>query len=635
MFRPMNHKLLSWSTRPLRRTTGAITGLLVLSAGWAFAAPPASAAGSSIPYLYGSLPAVGGAAKTGGTVTFGQINGQTPNWILPMTPAADSSVYNQYEFENLLFEPLEWGTVGTVPTINPQVSLLAGMPKYTDGGKTVTFSVKKGQRWSDGKPVDANDVIFWLDLLKAAIKESPANLGNYTPGFLPDDLKSIKATGKYTVQLGLTRSYNPGFFTNSELGLITPIPSTVWNVASANGPHLDFTKPANAKKIYDYLNKASKSLGTYATNPLWKDVDGPFTLTSFTPSTDAFTMVPNKKFSGPVPKIAQLKFETFTTNQAAFNQLLDGNIDVAPVDPSSLPQVSRIKGKYSVYGLPDFGFQGAFYNFKDKTGDWGNVISQTYMRQVFASLEDQSGDVEGLFKTAAVPDYGPLAAAPRSPYTPANATKAPYPYSTASAAKILKAHGWKVVPNGSTTCVKPGTGPGECGANIPAGTKIAPNLFYTNQPNYIGQVAQALAESAKQVGINVRLTSKTFNFLVQNYSVAAAPANNNKWAINDFGGFSLGDYPTTNNIFNTKGSFNFGGWNDPEANKLINNSVYGSDPEAVTKEAQYLTEQQPALFDPAPDFIYAVSKDLSATNVGAFSGLTQFQPLPQDWYFKK
>lgn len=609
--------------------------MLVLSSTWAFAGPPApaSAASSSIPDLYGGLPAAGGTAKPGGTVTVGQIAGTVPNWIFPVIPAANTSVYNADLFEDLLFEPLEWGTVGTVPEINPKVSLLAGTPKYTNGGKTVTFSVKSGQKWSDGKPVDANDVIFFVDLLRASIKESAANFGNYTKGFVPDDVKSIKAVGPDTVQMNLTRSYNPTFFTESELGLITPLPSTVWNVASAGGPHLDFTKPANAKKIYDYLDKASKTLATYATNPLWKTVDGPFTLTAFTPASGAFTMVPNKKFSGAVPKIGALKYETFTNFQAEFNQLLAGNLTVGSVDFSNLPEVNRIEGKYNVFGLPDFGFQAAFYNFKDKTGSFGAEVSQTYMRQVFAQLEDQPAYVKGFLKSAGVPDYGPIGVAPESPFAPKDATTAPFPYSTAKAAAKLKAHGWKVVANGTTTCAKPGTGAGECGAGIPAGAKISPAEFYANNPPVIGQEAQAFAEAAKQVGINVRLQSKTFNFLVSNYSVAAAPANNNKWDINDFGGFSVGDYPTTLNIFNTTGSFNFGGWNDKKADQLINDSVYSSDPKAVTKEAEYLTDQQPAFFDPATDYIYATLKNLSATDVGALSGMTQFQPLPQDWFF--
>jgi peptide/nickel transport system substrate-binding protein len=38
------------------------------------------------------------------------------------------------------------------------------------------------------------------------------------------------------------------------------------------------------------------------------------------------------------------------------------------------------------------------------------------------------------------------------------------------------------VPNGTDTCAKPGTGPGQCGAGIPAGTKLAFNLIYNIFP---------------------------------------------------------------------------------------------------------------------------------------------------------
>jgi peptide/nickel transport system substrate-binding protein len=622
--------------RRTKRLTASVIAVLIVALCWTLGGTPmATASSSSIPDLYGALPPVGGSAKDGGTVTFGQINGQSPNYIFPITLAADSSVYNAYEFQNYFFEPLYWGTQGTVPSLNPQVGL-GGTPTYTNGGKTVTFSVKQGYKWSNGAAVDANDVIFFIDLLKAAVKESAANFGNYTPGFLPDNVLSAKATSKYTVQLDLTKAYNKSFFSDNELSLIIPLPSTAWDVDAAGGAPLDYTKPADAKLIYDYLAKAAKSLSTYGTNPLWKDVDGPFKLTSYTAATGAFTAVPNKTYGGPVkPKFAELKTETFTTTQAEFNQLIANNLTVGQVDASSLPEVSRIKSNYSVFGLPDFGFQAGFYNLKDKTGDWGKVISQAYVRQVFAEIEDQPAYVKGLFKDAAVPDYGPVGVAPVSPYAPSNAKSAPYPYSISGAAKVLTSHGWKVVPNGTTTCVKPGTGAGECGAGIPAGTAIAPSMFYDNSPPYFAEQAQALAAAAKEVGINMQLTSKTFSFLVQNYSDAAAASNDNKWGINDFGGFSVADYPTTHNIFNTGGSFNFGGYSDPKADTLINDAVYGNQANAVTAEASYLTEQQPALFTPAPDFIYAVSTKLSATTVDSFSGLTQFHPVPQDWFFKQ
>ena len=46
------------------------------------------------------------------------------------------------------------------------------------------------------------------------------------------------------------------------------------------------------------------------------------------------------------------------------------------------------------------------------------------------------------------------------------------------AQQLLTANGWKVVPGGTTTCVKPGTGAGECGAGISKGEGISFNLDY-------------------------------------------------------------------------------------------------------------------------------------------------------------
>jgi peptide/nickel transport system substrate-binding protein len=614
--------------------TRVAAAVALLGAGWLTGITHASASSSSLPGLYGSLPPTGGAAKSGGVLTVGQVAGSTPTYIFPITPAAQTSVYTD-NLEYPLYPPLYWPTTGSEPKIDETYSL-AQLPVYSDGGKTVTISMKQGYKWSNGAPVDANDVVFFLDLLKAAVKESAANFGNYTPGFLPDNLVSSTATSKYTVQLKLTKAYNPGYFTNDQLqSEVTPLPSTAWDVDATGGPKVDYTQPANAKLIYNYLAAQAKKLTTYATNPLWQDIDGPLKLTSYTPATGAFTMVPNPTYGGPVKaKYATIKYETFTSFEALFNQLVSGTLDIGQVDFSVLPQVSRITSKYSVFGYPEFGFNAAFYNFKDKTGDWNNVIAQTYIRQVFSQLQDQPGIVKGLLKGAGGPVYGPVPSIPVSPFTPSNAKTAPWPYSVSGAAKVLTAHGWKVVPNGKTTCAKPGTGAGECGAGIPAGTAIAPNLFYANTPPVTGQEAEALAAAAKGVGINISLISKTFNFILSNYSVVSSPANNDKWAIEDFGGFTNDAYPTTNDLFNTGGSFNQGGYSSAEANKLINTSVYGTKQSAVTAEASYLTNQQPALFGPATDYIWAISKSVSATDADAFESLTQLFPTPQAWYFK-
>jgi len=98
-----------------------------------------------------------------------------------------------------------------------------------------------------------------------------------------------------------------------------------------------------------------------------------------------------------------------------------------------------------------------------------------------------------------------------------------------------------------------------------------------------------------------------------------------------------GDYTNDNSIlvgtiFNTTGSYNIGSYNSPEANKLINASVFSADPSAVKTEASYLTANLPALFQADADHVYAWKTNLSGPQA-SFWELPQFSLNPELWYF--
>jgi peptide/nickel transport system substrate-binding protein len=228
---------------------------------------------------------------------------------------------------------------------------------------------------------------------------------------------------------------------------------------------------------------------------------------------------------------------------------------------------------------------------------------------------------------------GPVPAIPQSPFAPANATKPVYPFSISAAKSLLAAHGWKIISN-TQTCESPGTGSTQCGAGIPKGTKLAFTLYFNNGSPAITAETTAFASDAKSAGIPVTLVGKSFNYILQNFYDAAAPANVDKWAMEDFGGFTIGAYPTTNTIFNTGGTFNIGDYSDPTADKLINASVYGSNQSAVKAEASYLATNLPAFFQPNASHVYAWKTNLSGPQA-SFWELTQFSMSPEEWYFSK
>jgi peptide/nickel transport system substrate-binding protein len=401
---------------------------------------------------------------------------------------------------------------------------------------------------------------------------------------------------------------------------------------------VDFTNPGNAKKIYDFLAAQSKNLKTYASNPLWQVVDGPYKLTSFNTTSNDWSMVPNTKYSGPTGKVVpNVETTYYASSQAAFNALKSNSATVGYIPMDDVPQAASLKSNYSVFGYPSLGFHAIFYNFKDTTGSFDKIIGQLYIRQALAELNSQQGIIKSVYHGAGAPQQGPLGKYPATQYTPANPN--PYPYSTANAVSLLKSHGWTVVPNGQTTCAKPGSGANECGAGIPAGAKLSWNMPYAAENSTSVQMATAFASEAKAAGINITLKSDSFENIISNDNDVSAPKNDSKWAMELFGGENFTNpYVTSFGLFNSAGSGNLGGYSDPKADSLINASVEGTDPAALTAESTYITQQQPVLFEPAEDYataggLMAISKQISG-DPESFSAYTQNMLLPEFWYFK-
>jgi peptide/nickel transport system substrate-binding protein len=588
---------------------------------------------------YGSVPAASGTPHAG-TVTVAWPPNDAPDYIFPVTPGADYSVFTIDGFQYQMWKPLYFTTNGVSPEIVPSMSI-ANPPVWTDGDTKVTISLKSNWKWSDGTPVTSRDVLFWYDEMKAAVTESAANWGGYSPGLgIPDQIASVVTPNASTVVFTYKKAVNPNWAIDDQIAGIQPMPAQAWARASASGPLLNFTVPANATKIYNFLNAAAKTESTYASNSLWQTVDGPYKLTSFSTLNGAFTMKPNLAYSGPHASIwPSLKSVPFTSDFAELNAVKAKSVDVGYVPLSDLKQISSVEANgYRAFGYPTFGFDYIAYNFKDTTGDFDNIISQLYIRQALAHLEDEPGYLKAFMGGAGGLSYGPVPPLPKSAYAPADATTDPYPYSLSAATGLLSSHGWTVVAGGTDTCARPGTASDECGAGIPKGTALSWPLAYTTSPTSIGQEDQALASEASRAGIQIHLVSSNFNSLIENDNDVSSPKNDNKWAMNDFGGFASPPYPTTFGIFNITAGINVGGYTNPTANSLIEASLSSTNPDAVKAEASYLTMQQPGLFQPNPDAgmnascVIVYTKGLSGQPT-AFEDLTQFLLTPEFWYF--
>jgi peptide/nickel transport system substrate-binding protein len=440
------------------------------------------------------------------------------------------------------------------------------------------------------------------------------------------------------VVLRLRHAVNPSWFTTDQLqdvgAGVYPLPSSDWNVASAQGEHISdwATNPADALKIYRYLQSEGVDKPAFVSNPLWKVVDGPFRLKYFNASNGGYDLVPNAAYSlRPKARASNISVLTFSGPAAMLKALEAGRLQISSLDPSTqLGAIRKLRRDgVSVFGGPGWGWFGGVINFKDTTDDFDKVIGQPYMRGVLAELVDQVSIIKRVYHGWAVPAYGPAPTTPRSPYVAATATRASWPYDPAKAVATLRAHGWHVIPGGQTTCQRAGTAVNECGAGIPAGTPI--RFVWANVSSSISPVgareSRIFANDARRAaGIDVSFVTGSFSFLTAEYNDQNPAAGQyvDDWGVNNYGGALTDFYPTQQGLLGGGGSLNLGAYSDATAERMMRASVASPSAKAIDSEVSYLGRTYPVLYMPDQDWIVAVSHSVGGP-ADAFRAMTQQQ----------
>jgi len=450
-------------------------------------------------------------AAPSGTVSFAQQPGNAPTYIFPLYDGAESGNNNITYLQPLMWRPLYWfgHATSTAPTINYPLSL-ANRPTFSNGGRTVTVTLKS-YRWSDGRPVTTRDVQLFVNLLLADKAKSVA----YAPGDWMDHVVKVSYPTATRFTMTLNRTYGPAYFLGNILSVITPIPQHVWDKTSTTGAVGNYDRTTKgAVATYTYLDAQSKLLTTWDTNPLWQVVDGPFHLQTgdgFDASTGLVILDANRAYSGPVkPKIARLEELPFTSETAELDSLLAGRVSYGYLPVTDLNLKARLAHQgFRIASWLSWGFSSMGITFANRTV--GAVLGQLYFRQAMQHLINQPLFVKRIYKGYAVPVYGPIPQEPANPYVSRFVRNNPFPYSVTAARRLLSEHGWHVVPSGVSSCARPGTGAGRCGAGIRKGERLQLHLLYTSGTVAYSQMMQAIQTSFSAAGIQLTLQSDPFN----------------------------------------------------------------------------------------------------------------------------
>jgi peptide/nickel transport system substrate-binding protein len=589
-----------------------------------------------------SSPGSSGTAVAGGTATIALPAGVTYNYIFPFYPVTEASVYN-LQFQYLLFRPLYIfgnNTDNSVAVNYPLSS--ANPPTYSNGGKTVVVNMK-GWKWSDGEAVDADSLIFFLNMAEA----EKANWYGYSKGLLPDNLVSYKATGPNQVTFQLNGAYSSIWFTYNQLGELKPMPMA-WDVTSlgakpgSGGCITDSAADgwAKCKAVFTFLTAQAKISSTYATSPLWSVVDGPWKLSSFS-ATGNVTIVPNKAYSGsPKPKLSAVRFVPYTADSTEYTALKTSQLDVGYIPPADLPQrpatsvLPATNPLGSGYNLQPFYFFGLTYaqpNFNNP--QVGFIVRQLYIRQALQEAFNQPGIIKAVYRGYAVPTSGPAPnAPPGNQWIPSvqteNNSQGPYPFSISNAKALLNSHGW-AIQGGVMTCEDPA----KCGTGITKGQQLKLTYVYSTGQAAVTAMWQAYKSEASQAGIDINLVGQAFNTIVGEAAPCAPMGPKCAVQVFAYGGWVFdgpGFEPTGEPLFATGAGSNAGNYSDPKMDSLINATHTSSSLSVFHDYAAYGAQQLPFVWNPNEYTVQAVSSKLHDVT---FSPL--FTLLPEYWYFTK
>ncbi|PAK58437.1 hypothetical protein B9K02_11615 [Lentilactobacillus kefiri] len=215
--------------------------------------------------------------------------------------------------------------------------------KPTNNGKTYTFKLRSGLKWSNGDPLTVNDFVYaWRRTVTPSTKSPIAymylvikNAAQIEKGNMSPSKLGIKALNKTTLQVSLSQA--------------TPY----FKYLCAGVPFL----PQNEKVVEKY----GKSYGTSSNKMVY---DGPFMVQGWSPSTETWTLKKNPNYwDKKNVKLDKVKFVVTKNPQTALSLYTSGKLDNITLAGQ---QASQEKNKKGYMSYPSGEIDYIAYNFRTK-----------------------------------------------------------------------------------------------------------------------------------------------------------------------------------------------------------------------------------------------------------------------------
>ncbi len=366
-----------------------------------------------------------------------------------ITDGAPMNPFNTNGNSFLSFDVMQLGWFTNSAT-NPNAMYpgLAQKWTITNGGRTVTVWLQPGAKWSNGKPVTANDV---KASMAAAFTQGNAQafyLGSVDV-ISPTEIQFNQAPGQdYNLFFNslMQQPIIPDFEYDSVMG------SNIWNIINESVyTGTNKAKAALATKAETELTNIGKTVVAYS--PKTDISAGPYYIKNLNPGEALLVKNPDFYNASKI-KINQVVFRNYTGNQQIWDYLIAGQLDMAPftaMPTDILNRILAVKGNEKVVSPS---YVGAALAFNQGIYPYGMPAVRHALAHVIdrAAVQKVAEPVVG---TVSQYSDGMVDSATKKWLTPSQIKQLnPYSYNLSKATKDLEKAGFKKVggkwmmPNG-------------------------------------------------------------------------------------------------------------------------------------------------------------------------------------------
>ena len=326
-----------------------------------------------------------------------------PGSLIPNGSAKNAS----YIIDQSIYTPLFYGDSNG--TLHP--GLAKEIPTIANGGispdlKTWTFHLKPNLVWSDGMPLNANDVDFTWKLWNNAHFNAAS-----TVGFNLISTTEVSADN-LTIVFHLKQPFSP-FVSIWADGLYAPLPAH----------HYISMLPDQILRSADNVNPSVTS--------------GPFIMSESVPG-DHYTVVRNPKYyraSEGLPHLDKVIFRIVTDQNKILKDFQAGKVDSSWfTDLTNLSAYQHLRNYTLVENRKSTNFEAVYFNFRNPI-----LAKNPEVRQAIAMAIDR----QALIKTARYGQAAPLCTDHSPALQPGYQANAPCPKFDVNAANsLLDQNGW-------------------------------------------------------------------------------------------------------------------------------------------------------------------------------------------------